>query len=49
MASFEQLKREAVRLERSLEDKVSKYQQVRVHCGACLITVAAGRMRKMAK
>jgi hypothetical protein len=27
--SFDQLKREAVRLERSLEDKVSKYQQVR--------------------
>jgi Golgi SNAP receptor complex protein 1 len=26
--SFDQLKREAVRLERSLEDKVARYQQV---------------------
>lgn len=26
--SFEQLKREAVQLERQLEDKVSRYQQV---------------------
>lgn len=28
-SSFEQLKREAVQLERQLEEKVSRYQQVR--------------------
>ena len=28
-ATFEQLKREAVQLERQLEEKVSRYQQVR--------------------
>lgn len=40
--SFDQLKREAVNLERKLEDKVSRYQQV---CGLIVEVFALGAAR----